>query len=156
MTRQELDEKLLSRGATKNNLTSKTIPIMLEVFAEEVSPAEALKCLQDIRDHEVNKWSSKEIELRNKEFRLNDKAHEVDIRNQEINRREQVLKEREDALLNLETAEARDRIKLAMIYERMSRPDKLNDFQLTQYIAGLGLILGNKPQTGAEIVKGSI
>jgi hypothetical protein len=156
MTRQELDEKLIARGAKRSSLTNKVIPIMLEIFAEDESSSEALKCLQDMRDHEVNKWSSKEIELRNKESRLIDRSQEIYRRNLEINEREQLLKEREDVLLNLETAEARDRMKLAMIYERMSRPDKLNEFQLTQYIAGLGLILGNKPQTGAEIVKGSI
>lgn len=150
MTREELNQKLLTRGATKAHLTSKVIPIMLEVFAEEVSPGEALACLQEIRDHDIDKFESEKWLFENEKQEVRNQRHALEVEKGKLEEWEQRLREREEFInestLQLETSEARDKSKMALMYERMTRPDLMNEYQKTGYITGLALILSSDKQ----------
>lgn len=141
MNQAELEEKLLARGATKAHLNSKVIPIMLEVFAEDVSPAEALEALQSIRDNNLEKFKSEQWLFENEKRKVRDEKHDLEVKRAELEQTEKRLKD----CMVMETAEMRDRLKAGLMYERMTRPDKMNEYQYSNYVLGLAAIIGNLP-----------
>lgn len=76
------------------------------------------------------------------------------IRNDAENVREEtkILAERLKEILNLETAEARDRARLAEIFKSDFDPKRMNSYERQKYIVALGNILSGK-MDGGEIVE---
>ena len=141
MNQAELEEKLLARGAKRTHLNSKVIPIMLEILAEDVSPSEALEALQSIRDNNLEKIESERWLFENEKRKVRDEKHDLEVKRAELEETEKRLKE----CMAMETAEMRDRLKAGLIYERMTRPDKMNIYQYSNYVSGLAIIMGNLP-----------
>ena len=140
MDLQEFKEKLLERGATKGHLNSKVLPIALEVLAEEVSPEEALECLQSIRDNNLEKFKSEQWLFENEKTKVRNEKHDLEVKRAELEQTEKRLKD----CMVMETAEMRDKSRAAIMYEKMTRPDGMNMYQYTEYIKGLGKILGER------------
>ena len=153
MNLEEFKEKLLERGATKGHLNSKVLPIALEVLAEEVSPEEALKCLQSIRDNNLEKFKSEQWLFENEKTEVRNKKHDLEVKRAELEEEKKALEQMKKELnesLAMETAEMRDKSRAAIMYEKMTRPDGMNMYQYTEYIKGLGKILGERQNETAD------
>lgn len=137
---EDFKKALKKRGATFQHLNSKVLPIALEVLAEEVSPEEALKCLQSIRDNNLEKIESERWLFENEKTKVRNEKHDLEVKRAEFEQQKKAL----DESLAMETAEMRDKAKAAIMYEKMTNPKGMNMYQYTEYIKGLGKILGEK------------
>lgn len=140
MDLEEFKEKLLKRGANSGHLNSKVVPIALEVLAEECSPEDAMRCLQEIRDHDIGKFGKEKFALQGERNKI---EYEKSVLEEEKKALEQMKKELNESLA-METAEMRDKSRAAIMYEKMTNPEGMNMYQYTEYIKGLGKILGER------------
>jgi len=139
MNTKELNRRLIELGASKNQLGSKMVAMMLTIFAETEYPAkEAYECLLEYRKEAEDLKYEAEWRLDNKRREIVDKEIACERKLKGIEEQKKSL----EALQELETAEARDRLRLATIFDEKVVVD--NEFQQTEYIRGLGMILGEK------------
>lgn len=129
MNKEELDAKLLKMGVKKVSLDSNLYIQMLAIFGSPLSAEDAQKIIRDMR----TEYERKICNLRSKESYIESKVREI----KEL---EESLCEKEEMLMEMETAEARDRVRLLMLFEKKAEVD--NSYQQTEYIKGLGNILG--------------
>jgi len=146
---ERLNERLIELGANKSQLNGKVIPMMLEIFAEEHHGEDALdayNCLLEIVDKERKKLDVEKFLFGNTQRDVYNKAHELDRRSEKLAEWENELAEQKkaiDKMLEMETAEARDKVRLLILFNQNSGDRRdMNEYQETAYIKGLGNVLG--------------
>ena len=143
-----LAKKLMAAGASKQQVNSAVVKIMLAVLADDKTAFDAVEEIarikSDLQD-ELRKSSEARYRANEKERRANEKQREYEKLLSET-------KEYELSVNALETAEARDRFRLAEHFKK-SVPQK-NVYQETEFIKGLSAILsGGATQKGDDDVQ---
>lgn len=132
-----LKKELAARGASKVQLESKILPLVVEVIAgapdgtyttieeEKEQAAQMIREARLLQDRTRNRWEAVE-----KERRENQKQFDVDAA---------YISAFNDSLKNCETAEWRDRMRIAQLYINSISID--TKYDNTAFIIGLGAIL---------------
>ena len=143
--RENLIEELRSRGATKAQLNSKLIPLMLEILSE--SDGEYLRIYeleQEIASKERN-LQALQANIQIAKHKLEDfrKLTQAEIEKLKLARNdfEEDMKTFTQSLAECETAEGRDTIRTAQLY--IESVDISTAYDNTAYIIGLASILSN-------------
>lgn len=137
-----LNSKLLEMGATKTQLSNKLIPMMLAIFADP----ENAKVLFDTFWDMKKELNNKEMSLYNREQAFEGKQREFkrEISNdlEEINFLKRQLENAKAEIARCETAEARDKIRLAEYYKLEAEATK--SYSPNVYLVGIGKILAGE------------
>jgi hypothetical protein len=142
----ELNKKLVEMGANKAQLGSKVIPMMLSIFADAENAIDAYKALEELRHGAMNA----ENMYREAYHTYLRKVDEADLEWNAFRKwkeQEQAkIDQAREQLLQLETAEARDRLRLARVFEATVSPQ--NVYQQTEFIKGMAAILSGGKADG--------
>jgi len=135
--RDALREKLKEMGFSPVQTKSKLVEAMLCIFADPDNSISAYEALRQTHKELDNKI----LEHSNETMKASGVAREYEAKLALLENRNKKLKTLKDQLLAFETAEARDKARLAFLYRDISyRPE--NGWQKTEYIKALGAILG--------------
>ena len=146
--RELLNQKLMDLGASKQQLNSKVIDMVLKTLSDEES-LEPVKLLEE----KLRKLESELCNEKNEYYKLSSKLTE---RENKLWREERKLKEQQEQIESLdekiefyeslqkklETPEARDKMRLARFFLD-NAPEARNVYQETEHIKALGSILGS-------------
>ena len=155
MNLEMLNERLRDMGARKDQLRSPVVQWMLEIFAGmDEQGKEAIEALHDVIDGKDEEYRKKEWQLTMREAGLEDRENDITFNLERIDLLQQDLEKRENALdiamqtmREMETAEARDKVRLAALYDEKIKAFIHDDYDQrqahpTSYAQGLGNILG--------------
>ena len=131
MTKDEFDNKLIEMGVKKVQLDSNLYIQMVALFGDYLTAKDAQAIIRKMR-----------TDLERKEIFLKEKEDNIECRIEEMKKERKALEEKEDEILQMETAEARDKIRLACYFENSISIE--NSYQQTEYIKGLANILSGK------------
>ena len=159
---EELNFRLAAMGCGKAGLNSKVIPMMLAIFASEDHP-DAWEILQEkiaeadeerrLLLNERNQMDEEEREIHQKELKIRQKEEILKVHEQEIIAQKKEIEDRKkeledsnswiaEQMAEMETAEMRDKARALKVYNA-SIPKNLNEYQMTEYVKGVAIILGN-------------
>lgn len=152
--RERLVQKLIDNGARAQQVKqSKLIDIMIKTLALESNPDldEFVKIVEeDKKQCEKKKWELKqrEFDIENRERELAANKRMYRTRLEQMQAEEKSLQALRDQIDECETAEAKDRIRLADRFTAtIDRSGGItNGYERTAYIKSLGMILGTKCQ----------
>lgn len=156
-----LQEEMKKRGATKSTIDSKAVPMLIEIFADNMglvtdsffSIQEEMKKSTCEMNMVRNEFYNKSIELSERETALNKTYGKLHDELFEMQKRLCDLQEQLEAC---ETEESRDRIRLLDQFDRRVLPmygnQKMNGYERTAYIKGCAAILSGvqKEQDGGD------
>ena len=141
---QMLNAKLLEMGATKKHLESKLIPMMLAIFADEENAKGLFNTFWDLKK-EIN---DREGSLYNAEryFESQKRDFEDNVKKTlgEIEEAQMEIEEARKEIFKCETAEARDKIRLAEYYRSATRT--VASYSPNIFLKGIGDILGKESE----------
>ena len=139
-----LAKKLMAAGASKQQVNSAVVKIMLAVLADNENAFDAVSEIEGIKCNLLNELQN----ARNKMLAATDKQRRADEKCREYEKLLEKTKEYELSVNALETAEARDRFRLAEYFKKNILPK--NVYQETEYIKGLSAILSGTTTQKAE------
>ena len=143
-----LARKLMAAGASKQQVNSAVVKIMLAVLADSENAFDAVEEFRRIKSD----LQEELVKASNAKYRANEREREADKKKQEY---EKLLSETKEYELNIdaiETAEARDRFRLAEYFKK--NVTTKNVYQETEYIKGLsGILSGVEAKKGEDDVQ---
>lgn len=160
MTGKELLLKELEElGATKQQMGSKVVDLVIQAFAKlnaEGVEFDSLKTYEDQLKEYKRNLDEQEYRIRCGESKLTWREHELQKREWSVSELEEEIsdlgkqiddkkKELESIQLEYETPEARDKARLAQWFK--DNTDVINGYDRTAFITGLGQILGGYTST---------
>lgn len=156
-----LKEELLRRGCTKQQSESKVVPVLLDIFAET---GDFYKTRFE-QDRELGDLAKSIKELKSEEWRLTDKVGRLSAEVADLNAEKGNMVDRlkdiylekneqlvdyinsfNNALKECETAEGRDRMRLAQVF--VNSVEIRSKFDSTAFIHWLGAILAGDRSSG--------
>ena len=157
MNLEMLNERLRDMGARKDQLRSPVVQWMLEIFAGmDEQGKEAIEALHDVIDGKDEEYRQKEKEISRRQEKLREREIDITRNLERIGLLQQDLEKRENALdiamqemREMETAEARDSIRLYVLFNEaldavMKSDPEHRKVHPTAYAQGLGNIFRGK------------
>lgn len=142
---ERVRNEMIKRGCSKSMTESKSVAVVLDIINETGSQ------FKDFVDEE-KELEEAERRLNREQFnfqiKMSDAKYELDKRGKVLDARERELNEFANELAEkleqLETKEARDRVRLAHFYMKYAKPT--NGYEKTAFIKGLSYILSDNPE----------
>ena len=148
--RELLEQKLINNGASVTQAKSKTVDIMIKTLALESNPDldQFVKILEEDKERyerETIKFYNARDEYLQKELACKSRERVIQEEYKRLEEKEAELKSLRDQIDECETAEAKDRIRLADRFTGMieRKGGITNGWERTAYIKSLGAILGS-------------
>ena len=143
-----LREEMLKRGLTKTQVESKAVAVVLDILAN--APDKTVFQQQYEFEQAEKKMAEREAKVWRREAELERKVRDTESwvseqhakTDREISEKYEELSRFKRELLSCETAEARDRLRMAIIYKGAVNVNTVYDN--TAYIKGLAEILAKK------------
>lgn len=146
-----LKETMKKMGASGQLAESRAVPMVVTILANKENHLTAWKLFEEM----VNNVRAQQASNTNRaqslafeEERINRKRREIEKREKAIADKEAEIAHIKEEILKCETQEARDRYRLAMIYDSLI--DTENVYQETERIKGLAAILSGSKENADE------